>query len=1386
MKSNNVKRIILSIVMILVMLCGIAQSVVYAADGTTQSTLTAMITKWRYKKDDSGEFVSTGYGYRLSSDHKIFQILELNNATDREKIGKSIYCLNATSGETWRAAENEESKTTYNTHVNLKENKDAIKSTLGITDDESYYAILWLLDNFYMPNSETTADAQAKAKDDFLKNIGIYKDERDTVEVNGKVYPAYMYHGKENFALIGTTGGYKYVDEEGNPPQDVLIPDELIESVQQSAIWYFTNYKNNKPVDTEGNEKDDFNAYTIVGEPDKDGYLPNTLSWLYCNTTDMNNTDKDSEGYGVLSQYNKAGNTEKNTVGEVYQEQASILYNYLVDKAQEEGKKGYKSASITIDDDKSKVENNKIGPFKYTATGMVSDVTVEAFNGDTKIDGITTEPATIAPGEDFYVVLPSGATSSEDVKIQLSGKVKTKTATLWTGTHANGKPEQPIVKIEDGEVTVDANASVKREFDLALRKVITGVKKSDGTVVKTVNENGYDATRTINIDDTIPKTATYKHRKDPVVVEEGYKVTYNLNIYNEGDIDGYASKVEDQLPTGLVSTLKVGDELTPSLKGNVYVVESYNDNKLVLKISDKKTPTMLNAHTTKGTIDKDTISLECTVTQKADAKKHYLTNIAYISEARDSKDKVEQDGHEGSKPSRIPSHTADQLNAENPAYTGGRKDSIFTSGTNNDVYFWGQEDDDDFETLVLLPKQFDLKLVKYISAINGVKSNREITVDSSKLNKTVNGKKVTTADYDVSKVPLTVKTGDFVTYTFRIYNEADVDGYATEISEDIPEGLEFVYSTHGTDAEIDADTNLTDKEKAAIKFNRNYYWKYDPDDTSKKTIVSDYLAERSEKTPGDNLIKAFDSSKDKGNGEGLSYKELSVMFKVTSTDVSKIIRNEAAITEDSGDDRDSETEQWKKEDSNDYYEDNKDYPKYKEDDEDYDNIKLARFDLALRKFITAISNDATISDGEYLSADKTDKTEYTRAPKVDSSKLKSGKETTAIYNHSKDPITVNGGDYVLYTIRVYNEGDLDGYAAEIKDYLPEYLNFVSGEFNTKYGWEYNANDRTISTKYLSSANGATNLLKAFDAVKDNGKGSGLSYKDVPILCRVSSKAVADKNITNIAEITVYQDENGNNKDKDVDSTPSNLKYPEDPSKYEGNKDGKNASDKYYPGQEDDDDFDRVKVENLEFDLSLLKYVSEVKVTENGTTTTTKTGNKGDKNDIIPKVEIHRKHMKSTTVKFIFTIKITNEGDIAGYAKEITDYIPSGLEFYNEDNKGWTKKGNKVTTTLLADKLLEPGESATVKITFRWKKSESNLGLKTNVAEISKDYNEKGVPDRDSTPGNKKNGEDDIDDAQVLLSIKTGITDNIIAYVSGAAVILLVIAGGVILIKKFVL
>ena len=116
-------------------------------------------------------------------------------------------------------------------------------------------------------------------------------------------------------------------------------------------------------------------------------------------------------------------------------------------------------------------------------------------------------------------------------------------------------------------------------------------------------------------------------------------------------------------------------------------------------------------------------------------------------------------------------------------------------------------------------------------------------------------------------------------------------------------------------------------------------------------------------------------------------------------------------------------------------------------------------------------------------------------------------------------------------------------------------------------------------------------------------------------------------------------------------------------------------------------------------------------------------------------------------------------------------------------------GNKITTRALEGKLLNPGDSATVKVIFTWKNGAENLGLKTNIAEISEDYNDKGSKDIDSTPDNVKTDdydkqqEDDDDKALVILEIKTG---GSASYIWLGLVVLTILAGGVLLIKKFVI
>ena len=1353
---------------------------------------------------------------------KIWQIVKYDSKTSNNMITGNYYCVRAGVGfsDINKRAE-------YTITYDLKTEKDKIEKSGNtvlnkIVTNGQYNNLLALTDLVYLKGVSTDSEKTA-----LLNAAGIHAEDYDN-----------------------------------------LITNSDIEAVQQAAFWYYTNH------DDSLFDK----LYNQFGE-DK-------TSWLFYRTEEMAQQDSPYTSLGDYDLHFDSTTQKQVGAGKDRQEQAVLLYNYLITKANE------------------------------NAAGYANGTT----HSNTKV-------------------------------------------TLYANPTVQNT--QPIILIERTPDT--------REFDLALRKYITKVNGKDLTGV---------ASRVPNIDKstlTSGTTATYKHKKDPVVVTTGSTVTYKLTVYNEGQKAGRATKIVDQLPTGL--KMKTTGTVTSS-KGNSYTV-AYDEtaNKATFTTAGTKDLAAYSG----STLDSDTIEIECTVTATATATANtssaiVLTNVAWISEEYDSVDKITITNQKGkdrdSEPSTVPNKNKDNMSD----YTGNNNKSDLSDSS---YYYKGQQDDDDFEKLVLKPKTFDLRLIKRIVEVNGTKvPERLLSVDVTKL---ANGT-ATTADYERDKDPVSVKNGDIVKYTLRVYNEGEIDGYASEISEDIPEGLEFMWSENKGN-ELDADTTLTQVEKDAIKYNQGIWdMKTINQDTHKvELITTDYLAKGKGAeiaTDGANLIKAFDKSKgyvNTINDKNPDYREVSVYMKVTASndEVDKIIRNEAAITGDtdengnSVDDRDSKPEEWKK----------------YEDDEDFDNIKVQSFDLALRKFIVAVSQDEKIEDSDYL---KDSNGAYTRAPKVDTSKLNTVGEdgkliTTATYNHPKTPVEVCKNDIVVYMLRVYNEGSLDGYASEIKDHLPSYLTYVNGDFNNKYGWKVSEDGRTISTNYLDNS-----LIEKATSSED-GKIT-LSYKEVPIMCQVTSDAQGK--ITNIADITKYKDENKkditdrdskennvilpadkdlpaykddqtgdyipgqeddddfeklvvkqfdlalrkfitNISDKDVTSRIPQVKYDKDNKKItyehtkdpldvvtgyivtytirvfnEGevdgyaskvsddvpdgleylpdnnlnkeyrwvmyDKDGKETTDvknavklttdylskeqgearmaanselkenpalltafdgtkeisdtnpdyadvkiafkvtepngsskilvnsaqitddtdkngkdvddidstpdKWVDG-EDDQDKEYIKL--TEFDLALRKWVTQAIVIENGKETVTQTGHKAeDDPEQVVKVELNRKKLNSVTVKFRYSIRVTNEGDIAGYAKQIKDYIPEGLKFDAKDNPDWKDEGNNIITTRkLENTLLQPGQSAEVEVLLTWKNNKNNLGLKVNTAEISEDYNEKHVHDKDSTPNNKVPGEDDIDDAPVLLSISTGAAK---LYIALSCTVLITLAGGIVLIKKFVL
>ena len=838
-----------------------------------------------------------------------------------------------------------------------------------------------------------------------------------------------------------------------------------------------------------------------------------------------------------------------------------------------------------------------------------------------------------------------------------------------------------------------------KEFDLALRKFIT--KLNDEEITSRIPQPDVS-----KLADGTATTATYNHPKTPISVTIGDVVEYTIRVYNEAEVDGYVEEITDHLPDQL--EFIAGNEINTKYG---WVVDSTNSKIIKTKYLSKANETTEGDNKIKafdGTkLDYKDVKVVCKVVS-TDPMPTKITNIADITKFTDGNGNTvtDRDSQENNVniPSDLPGYKDDEIGKD---------------------YVPGQQDDDDFEKLKI--KEFDLALRKFITKVNNTEIKSRIPqVDTTPLK---NGTG-TTAIYNHSKEPVKVSLGAVVEYTIRVYNEGQVDGYVEEIKDHLPDQLEFVK---------DNETN------------KKYGWTVDSTDS--KVIKTSYLCKKNEKVAGENKIPAFD-------GTTLSYKEVKVACKVVSTDpMPSKITNLADIsdfTDGEGNkvtDRDSKEDNVKIPEDRPGYKDDeskKDYVPGQEDDDDFEKVTLVKFDLSLRKFITAVNNTEITS----------------RIPQVDVTPIKDGSSTTAKYDHPKDPVLVSNGNIVTYTIRVFNEGEMDGYASEIKDDMPQGLKFLTdNKTNIEYRWKMLDKDGketenldeavSIVTDYLSKEQEKTagaNLLKAFD-------GEKLDYRDVKVAFEVTEPNTSDRILINQAQISRDSDKDGNDV-TDQDSVP----------------------DKWNEG-EDDQDIEKVKVQY--FDLSLRKWVTQAIVTENGEEKIIESGHKAedDPEDVV-KVDLKKSKINKVTIKFRYKIRVKNEGNIAGYAKELKDYIPNGLKFVPEDNPLWKQIDEKtITTDQTKDILLQPGDTTEVEVVLTWINDSENFGVMDNWAEISKDHNDFNSPDIDSTPDNNKKGEDDIDDAPVSVGVQTG---QIKTFTTIGLAVLVILSSGVVLIKKFVL
>ena len=199
------------------------------------------------------------------------------------------------------------------------------------------------------------------------------------------------------------------------------------------------------------------------------------------------------------------------------------------------------------------------------------------------------------------------------------------------------------------------------------------------------------------------------------------------------------------------------------------------------------------------------------------------------------------------------------------------------------------------------------------------------------------------------------------------------------------------------------------------------------------------------------------------------------------------------------------------------------------------------------------------------------------------------------------------------------------------------------------------------------------------------------------------------------------------------------------------------------------------VENKICDFKLDKSITKV-------TVTTKKGTKqyDYQDQKLAKVEIKAKEIEGATVVIEYKIVVTNEGELPSTIGKVIDYLPEGLTFSSELNKNWSAQTNgQLINTSLSNRKMEAGESVELTLIATKKMTSSSTGTFINGAEIGDITNSLDIKDRDSTPANKVKTEDDYSEAEVILSVSTGL----VMYLSIGTFVVVMIAIAIFLAQK---
>ena len=166
-----------------------------------------------------------------------------------------------------------------------------------------------------------------------------------------------------------------------------------------------------------------------------------------------------------------------------------------------------------------------------------------------------------------------------------------------------------------------------------------------------------------------------------------------------------------------------------------------------------------------------------------------------------------------------------------------------------------------------------------------------------------------------------------------------------------------------------------------------------------------------------------------------------------------------------------------------------------------------------------------------------------------------------------------------------------------------------------------------------------------------------------------------------------------------------------------------------------------------FNLGVDMWIGSVNV--NGIKTPAQSINSKDE---LYKVDINRNKVETAEVKITYKMRVTNNGEIEGSVGKLTQIIPSGFSYYQEDNSiYWENNNGILTTNELKDEIINPGEYKEIEITLRWNRGETNFGQKDNMVIITEMKNPAGFQDKEK--------EDNSDKSSILIEVATGLDRN---------------------------